>query len=35
MLFNQHSSCKPQERFGVGEDAGDVGAVFDFLVDAF
>lgn len=30
--FDQDRAGQPQQRFGVGEDADDVGAAFDFLV---
>ena len=34
VLLDEDVPCEAQERGGVGECANDVGAAFDFLVDA-
>ena len=33
MLLDQHGASEPEEGSGVREDADDVGAAFDLLVD--
>jgi hypothetical protein len=35
VCFDQDRAGQPEEGGGVGEDADDVGAAFDFFVDAF
>ena len=35
VLLDEDGSCEAEQGCGVGEHADDVGAVFDFFVEAF